>query len=324
MQKLLYSLSIITIGLVIGYIIQRLTLSNIIKADKSLKKPRKALQSIAILILFPISTIGALWDFSFSDMSLFLLPIIGMIAILLGGFSAHFAGKLLKYEPKQAGALFSCGGMSNIGSIGALIVFVFLGEKAFALVPIYKLFEQIIYYAVWFPIAKSFSTSKKGEKDQNKFLKIVKDPYILVATLSIVVGIILNLTKIERPAFYSNLNAVIIPVGSLFLLSSIGMAMKFSKVKDYIKPALVLSFIKYLFVPFVATLIAYLIGYGQIDNAMPLKVVLILSSVPVGFIALVPPSIYDLDLDLANAGWLVSTIFLIIVIPLQMLAISFF
>ncbi len=324
MQKLLYSLSIITIGLVLGYIIQRLTLSNIIKADKSLKKPRKALQSIAILILFPISTIGALWDFSFTDISLFLLPFVGMIAVLLGGFSTYFLGKLLKYEPKQAGALFSCGGMSNIGSIGALIVFVFLGEKAFALVPIYKLFEQIIYYAIWFPIAKTFSVSSKNKDDKNKFLQILKDPYILVATLSIVVGILLNLSKIQRPSFYSDLNAIIIPVGSLLLLSSIGMAMKFSKVKDYIKPALMLSGIKYLFVPFITTLIAYLIGYGQIDNAMPLKVVLILSSVPVGFIALVPPSIYDLDIDLANAGWLVSTIFLIIVIPLQMLVISLF
>lgn len=44
---------------------------------------------------------------------------------------------------------------------------------------------------------------------------------------------------------------------------------------------------------------------------------------PVGFTALVPPSIYDLDVDFANAGWMVTTALLIVVIPLEMLIISF-
>jgi hypothetical protein len=44
---------------------------------------------------------------------------------------------------------------------------------------------------------------------------------------------------------------------------------------------------------------------------------------PVGFTALVPPSIYDLDIDLANAGWMVTTALLVIVIPLQMLIVTF-
>ncbi len=41
MQKLLFSLSIITIGLIIGYIFQRLAVSNIIKVDKNLAKTKE-------------------------------------------------------------------------------------------------------------------------------------------------------------------------------------------------------------------------------------------------------------------------------------------
>ena len=323
MQKLLYSLSIIIIGLIIGYIIQRLTLKGIIKADKSLSKQRKFLQAIAILVLFPISTIGALWDFNFNNLSLALLPLVGIVALFVGGFSALFVTKIFKYNKKQAGAFVSCGGMSNIGSIGALIVFVFLGEKAFALVPIYKLFEQIIYYTLWFPIAKSYSVTAEKDNNKNKLLTIIKDPYILVATISIIIGLILNVLQIPRPSFYSQLNAFIIPSGSLILLASIGMAMKFSKVSGYKKSATLISIIKYIIVPLISTTVAYLFGFGNIDNGLPLKVVLILSSVPVGFLALVPPTLYDLDLDLANANWLVTTALLTIVIPLQMLIISF-
>jgi hypothetical protein len=323
MAKLLFSLSIITFGLIIGYLIQRLTLKGIIKADKTLSKERRILQAIALLVLFPISTVGALWDFAFNDLSIVFLPLVGVLTLFAGGFSSLLLTKILKYNNKQAGAFFSCCSMSNIGSTGALIVFVFLGEKAFALVPIYKLFEQVIYYALWFPVAKSFSSTMKTDDTKNRFVQIIKDPYVLVAIISVIVGVILNLLKIPRPTFYSQLNAVIIPIGSLMLLSSIGMAMKFSKIKNYLKPAALIAMVKFILMPVVATSVAYLLGFNNIDNGLPLKVVLILSSVPVGFIALVPPTIYDLDLDLANAGWFITTVSLVIVIPLQMLFISF-
>ena len=57
-----------------------------------------------------------------------------------------------------------------------------------------------------------------------------------------------------------------------------------------------------------ACLAGYFIGYGSMHAGLPLKVVLILSSTPVAFTALIPPSIYDLDLELSNACWLTSTL----------------
>ena len=36
---------------------------------------------------------------------------------------------------------------------------------------------------------------------------------------------------------------------------------------------------------------------------------------PVAFNALIPPSIYELDLDLANSCWFVTTVLLVIVMP---------
>ena len=323
MQKLLFSLSIIATGLIIGYLIQHLVVIGKIKADKALKKQRQTLQRVALLCLNPIATIGAIWILSFDNIRIVFMPAIGALAIFTGGFTALIIGKILKLESKQEGAFFSCGAMFNLGSIGALVVFIFLGETAFALVPMYTLFEAIIYYSLWFPIAKSFSPKVQEEVKTKKLLKIITDPFILVAIASILVGLFLNVLEIPRPEFYSKLNSVVIPLASLLLLISIGMAMKFSKIKAFIKPAVIISCIKYLLVPFMATGIAFLLGFGNIDNGLPLKVILILSSMPVGFIALVPPSIYDLDIDLANAAWMLTTALLIVIIPLQMLIISF-
>jgi len=321
MQKLLLSLFIIFFGLFIGYIIQRLTLSNKIKTKIPLDKQRKILQVIALLILNPIATVGAIWDINFSSINIILLPVIGSFAIILGGISSLLFAKLLKYERKQAGAFFCSGAMTNIGSIGALVVFIFLGEHAFALVPMYKLFEPLIYYSLWFPIAKNFSFDNKN-KEKNYLLNLLKDPFIIVSLFSIILGFVLNASKIERPSFYSDINSLVIPLASLLLLASIGMAMKFSKITKYIKSSIYISFIKYLFVPFITTLLAYLLHLGDFDNGLILKVIIILSSMPVGFTALVPPSLYKLDIDLANAGWMVTTALLAIVIPLQMFIIS--
>ncbi len=286
-------------------------------------KQRKTLQIVAMLFLNPIATIGAIWILSFDNMRIVLMPAIGLLAIFTGGFAALFIGKMLRLKPRQAGAFFSCGAMTNIGSIGALVVFIFLGETAFALVPMYKLFETIAYYSIWFPIAKSFSPIMQQEEKSKKFLKIVSDPFVLVATASIIIGYILNISGIQRPSLYSKLNAIVIPLASILLLTSIGMAMKFSKIKEFIHPAMIISVLKFLFVPFVTTAIAYALGFGKIEDGLPLKVILILSSMPVGFTALVPPSLYDLDIDLANTAWMVTTALLVIVIPLQMLIISF-
>ncbi len=41
----------------------------------------------------------------------------------------------------------------------------------------------------------------------------------------------------------------------------------------------------------------------------------------VAFIALIPPSIYDLDLDLANSSWLFTTALLVVVLPLLLLVL---
>ncbi len=324
MQKLLFSLSIISIGLVVGYIIQKLVLKGIIKADVSLAKQRKILQKIALLALNPIATVGAIWILSFDNVRIFFMPFIGLFAILLGGFTSLLIGKILKLEPKQAGSFFSCGGMFNIGSIGALVVYIFLGESAFALVPMYQLFEPIIYYTVWFPIAKSFSPDlQEVESRSQKLLKIISDPFVLVSLASILIGILLNLMNVARPTFYSKLNSIVIPTASLLLLISIGMAMKFSRIKAFMKPSIIIALIKFLMIPVVATGLAYILGFGKMDDGLPLKVILILTSMPVGFTALVPPSIYNLDIDLANASWMLTTALLVVVIPLQMLIISF-
>lgn len=322
-NNLIISLSYIFFGLIVGYIIQQLEQRKIIRLPISLEKLRKLLQKIGLLFFMPISFIGALWIIKIDNIKIVALPFLGIFALLIGGILGFTAAKYFRLKRKDTGSMFACGSFTNIGSIGALICYLFLGEKGFALVPIYKLFEQVIYYVIGFPIAKSFSNDTiKKENIIFQLKKAFTDIFVIVALISIAIGVSFNLSGIERPVFYKTINAIFIPGGTVILLVSIGLAMKFGKAKNYIKESIVVSIIKFILVPSIISTMAFFLGYGKIDEGLPLKVVIILSAMPVAFSALIPASIYDLNLDLANSCWLITTLGLIIILPLLFYIIS--
>ncbi len=315
MAKFFYSFGIIIFGLALGYIFQTLFNRKLIKLPIPIDDLRKLLQKIALLFLNPVAIVGAIWMVSIKNVGLIALPFIGLIALLTGGVLALGVAHMLKLASKKTGALFGCGSFTNIGSIGALVCFVFLGEAGFALVAIYKLFEELFYYSIGFPIAKYYSRSTQAERTFDRFKSLTRDPFIIVALASIVLGGILNISAVPRPGFFKTAISVFVPLTTVMLLSSIGLAMKFRQVRDYLPECISVSVIKFALVPVLATSLACLFGFGRIADGLPLKVVIILSSMPVAFNALIPPSIYDLDLDLANSCWFFTTALLVVVLP---------
>ena len=113
-----------------------------------------------------------------------------------------------------------------------------------------------------------------------------------------------------------------VPTGTFLLLASIGMAMQFSSVTGYLRECVALMGVKFVILPATAVLIGYLCGLGAMHDGLPLKVILILASTPVAFTSLIPPSIYDLDLNLSNACWLTSTLSLVAVLPVVYLLVE--
>jgi predicted permease len=324
MSKIIFSFSIILLGLSLGYGIQVLVGRDILSLPMPLDRLRKALQKTALLFLNPIAIVGALWVVNIESIRLVALPFTGLFAILSGGALAMAAAKLLQLEPRKAGAIYGCGSFTNIGSIGALVCFIFLGEQGFALVPIYKIFEEFSYYSIGFPIAKYYSRSEERETVLERIKSLGKDPFILIAFSSIILGGGLNWSGIHRPEFLRTVVSTFVPLGTILLLTSIGLALRLRRVITYLKECLSVSIIKFLFVPILASSMAYFLGFRNVDNGLPLKVVIILSSMPVAFNALIPPSIYDLDLDLANSCWFFTTSLLLVVLPLLLLIVNTF
>ena len=210
--RFFYSFGIIIFGLALGYIFQTLVNRKLIKLPIPIDDLRKLLQKVALLFLNPVAIVGAIWMVSIKNVGLIALPFIGLFALLTGGVLALGAAHMLKLASKKTGALFGCGSFTNIGSIGALVCFVFLGEAGFALVAIYKLFEELFYYSIGFPIAKYYSRSTQAERIFDRIKSLTRDPFIIVALAGIVLGGILNISGVPRPGFFKTVISVFVPL----------------------------------------------------------------------------------------------------------------
>jgi predicted permease len=322
MFKFIFTFGLIVSGLLIGYGIQALVRRKVLDLPLPLlDRLRRFLVKLVLLFINPITIVGAIWTIRMKDGRLVAFPFLEVLAILLGGFLALGASKILKLDRRKTGSMFACGFFTNTLSIGGLICFVFLGEMGFALVAFYRVFEEFMYYGVGFPIARLYSAdAHEKETWQDKLKRLGTDVFVLISLISLFTGGVLNLSGLKRPEVYQMINSVLIPLGTLALLISIGLAMRIKTIQDYLEGCVVISGIKLLIVPVILTLTAFLLGYGEIENGLPLKVVMILSSMPVAFTALVPPSLYGLDIDLANSCWLFSTSLLIVVLPVLYIA----
>ncbi len=316
MDRLLITLGIIFVSLVIGYVFQQyVNAGRIPFSDERMTALRQRMQRIALFVFIPISAMLSLWGLPSPDSRLLALPLLGIAAWVWGGILSVLFAKGLGLDRAQTGSLYCCGTFTNIGAVGSLVAVIFYGESAIALVSLYRLCEELFYFSVSFPIARWYGM----DDGPLTFRNLRFDPILRVVICALALGIGLNLLGVPRPAFCGHLAAGFMIVATVLFLVAIGMSLRPSRMARYTRQWLAVAVIKFAGVPVVVTTLAWAIGYGDIDGGLPLRVVAILSSMPVAMTALVPPSLFRLDLDLANACWVFTTAALIVVLPVLLI-----
>lgn len=323
MFRFLATLTLMFSALASGYLVRVMAERNSLRLPCELMQIRKSLQTVALLVFTPLTFLGAVWVVELDNLKLLALPFIEVFAIVLGGSLACALARALRLTRRQTGAYIVTGAFGNVGSMGGLICYMFLGEAAFALAGFYRLFDAFMFFGFALPLARSFSLDQAaGETPGSRFRKVLADPFVLIPLGGLTAGLILNLTGIPRPAFFARVNSVFIPAIPVLLLFTIGTAMRFGSIRTYLGKSALVVLAKQVLVPAAAVGIALALGYGTIADGLPLKVVLILSCMPVAFMAMVPPMIYDLDADLANSNWLLTNALLVVLVPALYFAVQ--
>lgn len=318
MDRLLLTLGIIFVSLTAGYAFRHAVAAGRVRlSGEALVLARRRLQTTAVFVLIPVSAMLSLWGLPSPDTRLLALPLLGLTAWVWGGALSLLFARLLKLDRAQTGSLYCCGTFTNIGAVGSLVCVLFLGESAIALVALYRLCEELFYFSVSFPIARWYSRENDGRRLSFRNLRF--DPILKVVLSALLLGIALNLLHVPRPEFCGHLASGFMILATVLFLFAIGLSLKLASLTRYTRQSMVVCIIKFIGVPLLITGLAECIGYGAIDNGLPLKVVAVLSAMPVAMTALVPPSLFRLDLDLANACWIFSTLALVAVLPALLL-----
>lgn len=314
MDRLLLTLTIIFVSLIAGYLFRQWVSSGSSPLDESsLRALRLLIQKVAMFGLIPVSAMLSLWGLPSPDPRLLSLPALGLSAWVCGGLLALFFSRRMHLDRARTGSMYCCGTFTNIGAVGSLVAVMHFGEQAIAMASLYRLCEEMFYFGVALPVSRSFS-SVPGPKGQGFRLHI--DPVLAAIVLALGLGLFLNLSGVPRPVLFGTLSTAAMVTGTVCFLLSIGMGLRLSHMTCYLRESAVISLIKFVFVPVIVTSLAMLAGLGDVDGGLPLKVVAILSAMPVAMNALIPPSLFTLNLDLANACWVFTTLGLVVVLPI--------
>jgi len=303
MSTIIFIFLVILLGFLTGQILSR-------KSPNNIDSIKLITTFLAMRFTIPISVMLAIWQLEIESWALAWLPIIG-VAILLGGFLIGWlVSKSFKLKEVQKAVVAPAGGFTNMAAIGSLIVFIYLGETAFALVPLFKLLEELIYFGIFFPYSERFSTLQNIKKRA-----LWKDPTLLVMFIALTLGATLNFTELVRPQWFENVTSVLIPLGTFSMMISVGLVFRFKTILQHWKVALTLSLSKQLILPIMIYCFVTLIGQGQAYDGLVLQIAVILSSMPIAFLVILPASIYKLDQDLANSCWVISSLVFLIMLP---------
>ncbi|MFC5449195.1 AEC family transporter [Paenibacillus aestuarii] len=322
MEKLLVPLGILVIGLLFGKMLRRLWENKVIFGSAPLDLFLKKTIQWVLLIVSPFIITGAFWTVKLDSLKLIELPVLGVLTLVIGGLLAVGVSKFQKLDRAKTGSMFVSGSFTNMGNFGTFFCFVFIGENSLPYIALFRLLEEFLYYSVGFPIAKSFGDKERIEGDKSPLRYLTSNPFILISSLAIVWGCLLNMSGMERPAIYGTMISYMVPLSTFLIVIPIGFNINFTALRSYIKECYSISLVKFVAVPLIITALGYVLGIGQIHDNMVLKVMLILSAMPPAFTSLVPPQLYKLDTDLANSSWLFNSGMLILVAPILYLVLQ--
>ena len=322
MNRMLFILSVSFGSIAVGYIIRRIIRSRTERLDKTILSLSRRLKIISFFILNPIATVSTFWGMTISDSRVFGIPAVGLASVLIGMGGAMIVIRIMKLPPYRAGSVFTCGTFSNIITIGGLIAYTMFREPGYVMVQFFNLAAFPAYYLLGYPISANVGLGRKPVFKVS-LASFKENPYLILPITATAVGLGLRYGGVARPEIFSHVVGFIVPCVAATLGIAIGLTLRFTSVRAYLREIGMILIIRHLLVPGVMIPAAVLLGLGDVADGLPLKVTIILSTMPVAFSSLVPPAIYGFDLDLANSAWMVSTVLLAIIVPLLFLVFRF-
>jgi len=314
MSKLIIVLSVTLGSVLFGYLLRRISVFTSREGADNAPRISRDIKLVSMFVLNPIPVLDSFWRLPLSSETLYVLPLLGLLSLAVGAAGALVVNRLFHIPPKRAASVFVSGMFTNIVSFGGLTAYVFFGYEAYGLVMLINTFVSCTYCAVGFPISERIATGATNPFAISPRL-LAERPYLLIPITTMAIGLILNVAGVPQQGWLNVLSSVLIIFIAAILGLSIGLTLRFSRLRDYRLEIFLIILIKFALVPLVLIPAGLLVGLPSVLGGLPFRVLCIVAFMPVAFNSLVPPALYGFDLDLANSAWIVTTGALLVVLP---------
>jgi len=276
----------------------------------------KRISRTTILTLEPITVLVGCWVLDLSSAGrAVLVPVAGAL-VSLGLLGAGFGGALLfRIEGTRRGAYLVCAMMSNIGmSLGGFICYMFLGPQGQGLSVLYTAHFLPVCFTLGVVLASHYAAGARTTLRET-LVGVAKNPLVIAPNCALVLGLVLNATGMRVPEWVGPVNSVAVFAVVCLYSFAIGLTLRLGKLASYWREAASLMAVKFALGPLLGAVVVLLLGQWDAFHGALWRVVIIEAAMPVAIFATVVSNLFDLDRDLANSCWVVTTLACAAVIP---------
>jgi predicted permease len=269
-----------------------------------------------LIYIVPFITLNSFWSIELRGVQYLTLPLVSVILQSLAIGPALLLARLLGLGRSEKGSFVACAVFSNTGpTLGVFLCFLLFGEKGLYLGSWYITLYLPFYYFVGFPLMSAISGGG-DTRFRDALLELVRNPVSIISISAMCVGLILNLAGVARPEPLNlAVKHVITYLSSAGFSFAIGLGLNFKRSLLYVRHSLWIALIKFLFNPLASLLLVWALGYFTAQDTLPLRVAFVESFMPTAILAVVLAKLFELNDDLANAAWILSTFIVVPIIP---------
>lgn len=228
----------------------------------------------------------------------------GYLIILFSILFSFFVGKMMNYDRKTLGSFILVSSFGNTGFLGYPFVLSLYGEEGLRYAVI---FDQLAMFLPIYLLAPLVIAYSKGEKS---FKVDIKKVLLFPPFIALVVGLVIKPFLV--PSIVLELSQLLGKTVIPLILFSVGMNMRFSRLKERFRDVFLVLSIKNILSPFLV--IVFLLAF-KISFSLPWKVAIIQMAMPPMVLSSIFVINAGLDRDLAVSSVASGIVLSFVTIP---------
>ena len=287
--------------------------------------PSRPIMKFCWLSIEPLVIIIAFWGLDLRKVAdLASAPVLGaawMLAMIMPG---HIAAAALKLKHPQRGNFLLASMFSNNGiTLGAFLCLVFIGDEGLAMSILFMVGFSPLLLTVGFGIgkhsARKAALANGDAGDEPLSLGILR----LVPYSALALGLALNIGGARLPDFTPYLTRCLVFADVVLYSFAIGTLFVLGSVRRFFRECLVMSGLKFIVSPIIGLLLFFIAAQFADLSPLLLRVMVIQCAMPVAIMSVVVSRFCRLDMQLAAACWVFTTLAVAGLVPALAYAVSY-